>query len=160
MRRRELGFSLIELLIVVAIILIIAAIAIPNFIRAKISANEASAVTSMHAVSTAEIGYLSSYPTIGFSATLANLGDGGTTPCPATPTAACFLDVSLSGGLKSGYQFTYTQDTTYSPSIGYTLNGDPAFYGVTGLQSYFIDQTNVIRYQSPGPATVSSPALQ
>jgi type IV pilus assembly protein PilA len=160
MRRRQLGFSLIELLIVVAIILIIAAIAIPNFIRARISANEASAVTSMHAVSTAEIGYASSYPTIGFSVALADLGSGGATPCPGTATAACFLDVSLSSGTKSGYKFTYTQDTTYTPSLGYALNGDPAFYGVTGLQSYFIDQTNVIRYAAPGPANASSPALQ
>jgi prepilin-type N-terminal cleavage/methylation domain-containing protein len=159
MRRKEQGFSLIELLIVVAIILIIAAIAIPNFIRARISANEASAVTSMHAVSTAEIGYASAYPAIGFSVALADLGSGGTTPCPGTPTASCFLDVSLASGLKSGYKFTYVQDTTYTPSLGYSFNGDPGYYGVTGLQSYYIDQTNIIRYSTSGPANSSSSPL-
>lgn len=159
MRRAQRGFSLIELLIVVAIILVIAAIAIPSFIRAKIAANEASAVTSMHAVSTAEIGYLTLYPTLGFSPSLAALGDGGTTPCPGTSAASCFVDSSLSSGLKSGYSFTYAQDTSTTPSLGYTFNGDPAVFGITGVQSYFIDQTNVIRYSPSGPANASSPVL-
>jgi type IV pilus assembly protein PilA len=159
MRRKQQGFSLIELLIVVAIILVIAAIAIPNFIRARISANEASAVTSVHAVSTAEIGYSAAYPTVGYSPTLAALGDGGTSPCPVTPAASCFLDNSLAGGSKSGYTFTYAQDATYSPSLGFTLNGDPSIYGLSGQMGYFTDQTNVIRYNSTGGATASSSPL-
>lgn len=159
MTRAQRGFSLIELLIVVAIILVIAAIAIPSFIRAKISANEASAVTSMHAVSTAEIGYLTLFPTVGFSPSLAALGNGGTTPCPLTSTAACFVDTSLSSGMKSGYTFSYVPDTSTTPSLGYAFNGDPAVFGVTGVQSYFIDQSNVIRYSPSGPANSSSPVL-
>jgi len=87
------------------------------------------------------------------------LGTGGVIPCPGTPTASCFLDPSLASGVKSGYQFTYVQDTTYSPSLGYTLNGDPSFYGLTGQMSYFIDQTNVIRYNSTGPANAGSSPL-
>lgn len=159
MIHKEKGFSLIELLIVVAIILIISAIAIPNLIRARISANEASAVTSVHAVSTAEIGYQSSYPTIGFSASLANLGNGGITPCPVTSTASCFLDPSLASGSKSGYSFTYASDGN-TPSLGFTLIAVPQSYGITGQTSFYTDQTNVIRYNSTTTASATDPALQ
>ena len=75
--RKQKGFSLIELLIVVAIILIIAAIAIPNLLRARIAANESSAVASIRTINTAMISYNSSYPTVGFAAALTNLGPGG-----------------------------------------------------------------------------------
>lgn len=159
MRRRQLGFSLIELLIVVAIILVIAAIAIPNFIRARIAANEASAVDSVHAVSTAEIGYSSLFPDIGYSANLTDLGPGPGGTC-GVPTASCFLDPYLANGNKSGYSFTYVQDVTLTPSVGYTLVADPAVRGITGLQSYFIDQTNLIRYNPTTTATATDNPLE
>src|SRR5579862_9126444 len=84
-KRSAIGFSLIELLIVVAIILIIAAIAIPNFLRAKMAANESSAVSSIHSINTAEIQYASSYPSVGFSPSLITLGPTGSSYIDADP---------------------------------------------------------------------------
>src|ERR1700690_2362414 len=101
------GFSLIELLIVVAIILIIAAIAIPNMLRARISANEASAASSVRTISRAEITYYSSYPTDGYSSSLSVLG-GPAGNCQPIDTQACLIDASLASGQKSGYQFQVT----------------------------------------------------
>jgi type IV pilus assembly protein PilA len=144
------GFSLIELLIVVAIILIIAAIAIPNFIHAKMAANEAAAVSSIHAINTAEITYSSSNPLIGFSVLLSDLG----------PAGANYIDNVLAGGTKSGYNFTYVQNTTDIPSEGYTLNADPITRGVTGQRSFYSDQTNVTHYNMTVPATSADPAIQ
>ncbi|MBS1867698.1 MAG: prepilin-type N-terminal cleavage/methylation domain-containing protein [Acidobacteria bacterium] len=149
-RGRERGFSLIELLVVVAIILIIAAIAIPNLIKAKASANEAAAVSSIHAINTAEITYQSANPTIGFSALLSDLG----------PTGGGYLDAVLSGGQKSGYQYTYTQDTSTTPSVQYTLTVDPLSRGVTGNRSFYSDQTNVTRYNQTATATANDNAIQ
>src|SRR5690348_18347796 len=107
MRRKEGGFSLIELLIVVAIILIVAAVAVPNLVRSRMSANEASAVASMRTVITSEIVYSATY-TAGFSQDLPSLSDGGTpTNCipPAVPSAssACLLDSNVASGTKNGY---------------------------------------------------------
>ncbi|MGB9512804.1 MAG: prepilin-type N-terminal cleavage/methylation domain-containing protein, partial [Candidatus Acidiferrum sp.] len=125
MRHKQKGFSLIELLVVVAIILIIVAIAVPNFIAAKISANESSAVSSIHAVNTAEITYSSEFTDIGFSVALADLGSGGVNPCPGTANASCFIDASLASGTKSGYNFTYAQSSSSTPSVAYTINANP-----------------------------------
>jgi prepilin-type N-terminal cleavage/methylation domain-containing protein len=146
------GFSLIELLIVVAIILIIAAIAIPNLLRARISANEASAVSSIHSINTAEIAYSSANPLIGFSAALADLG----------PAAGGYIDANLASGSKSGYLFTYVQGAPIpgGTAQSFTFNADPQKRGVTGQRSFYTDQTNVIFYNPSAPATAASFVLQ
>jgi type IV pilus assembly protein PilA len=154
--RRQAGFSLIELLVVVAIILIIAAIAIPNFMRAKISANESSAVSSIHSIDTSEISYASMFENIGYSVALSDLGQGGASPCPASATAACFIDSVLASGTKSGYKFTYVQNGTSTPSLGFTINGDPQVPHLTGERGFYSDEANIIRYSTTGSANSGS----
>jgi type IV pilus assembly protein PilA len=161
MRRKERGFSLIELLIVVAIILVIAAVAIPNLVRSRMSANEASAVASMRTVITSEIIYASTY-TVGFSPDLPSLSDGGSvancTP-PSIPSAssACLLDSSVATGTKSGYVFTYVPAGGV-PNGSYTLNGDPANTG-SGQRHFYTDDTNVLRVNLTAVASANDPAL-
>jgi len=162
MRNKQKGFSLIELLIVVAIILIIAAIAIPNLIRSKMAANEASAVATLRTLNTAEVIYSSNYSvaTI-FAASLSALGDGGTAAnCAAgaaAPTSAnaCLIDGALEAATvapgKSGYKLTYA-----NPAGGYTINNDPVSAGSTGVRQFYTDQLLVIRWATGGAATGTS----
>jgi type IV pilus assembly protein PilA len=149
--RKQKGFSLIELLIVVAIILIIAAIAIPNLLRARIAANESSAVASIRTINTAEISYNSAYPTVGFATALVNLGPGGvSTACAATPTStsSCLIDGQLASGSKSGYTFVAA-----GTAGSYYAYGNPTTAGQTGNRSFCSQSDAVVRYSSASLAT-------
>jgi type IV pilus assembly protein PilA len=166
--RKQKGFSLIELLIVVAIILIIAAIAIPNLLRAKISANESSAVGSVRNIITAEASFNASFPNYGYAITVDQLGAGaGVAAClPAgpTPIAACLLDSALAGvvkiNTKSGYTFEANADPAGAvgpdPTTGitlqtsFTISAAPTNFNKTGVRMFCAGDDGVLR-QNPNP---------
>ncbi len=138
--RKQKGFSLIELLIVVAIILIIAAIAIPNLLRARIASNESSAVASIRTINTAMVSYNSAFPTVGFASSLSVLQGtctGGTVP---TTALACLIDSNLAAGSKSGYTFT-----AVGTSDGYAAWANPYQLNTTGVNSFCSIQDAVVR---------------
>jgi type IV pilus assembly protein PilA len=137
------GFSLIELLLVVAIILIIAAIAIPNLLQARMAANEASAVASLRTVNMAMVSYNDSYPTVGFAPTLAALG--GTNCAPPDQNGACLIDSLLAAGTKSGYSFNSTAIGS-NPAGQYVAVAAP----VSGNRSFCTTEDGVIHYDATG----------
>ena len=165
MKKGSRGFSLIELLIVVAVILVIAAIAIPSLLKSRIAANQASAVGSLHVLNTAETTYMSTYN--GYSATLGYLGppDSGMNP---VATAAGLIDSVLSGGSaaatvssKSGYTFTYLPGVTDETGrvYSYSIIATPTNVGTTGNNFYYTDQVGVIRENSTAVAGTSDSPL-
>lgn len=154
--RASRGFSLLELLIVVAVILIISAIALPNLLRSKMSANEASAVGSLRTLNAACANYSTSWGK-GFPVSLANLGPGK----PPTSSAADLIDSLLAGGNKSGYNIVYVSGAPSSGKImTYSINANPAVPSQTGGRYFFTDQTGVIRSNIGAAATASSTPLK
>ena len=153
MRKQQKGFSLIELLIVVAIILIIAAIAIPNLMRARMAANDSSAAASEHTIVVGEVGYLGAYPTIGYANLLA-LG-GAATPCVPGVANGCLIDNNLAtngtpaGSGKSGYRFAVAPGGTALTGWNFYTTAVP-LSNVTGTKAFCAGDDGVVRTAAPG----------
>jgi type IV pilus assembly protein PilA len=164
--REEKGFTLIELLIVVAIILVIAAIAIPNLLRARIAANEASAVGSVRTINTASNTYSSTYGN-GFPPTLAAVGTGSPPAAQASCNEAQLIDNVLTIGTKQGYTFTYAMANPNAASPAgcaaaggnsFLITAVPQAVGQTGQRSFCSDQSGVIRFDPAGGGIASEAA--
>jgi len=152
------GFSLIELLIVVAIILTIAAIALPNLMRARMTANETAAVANLRNVTTANVVYSTTY-NIGYAAQFVYLGGPAGAP---TSTNAQLLDVILTSGSKSGYTYTYVPGPV---GVGgridsYSVNADPTNPGSSGQRYFFVSESGLIRFNNSTPATIADATIR
>ena len=150
--RKQKGFSLIELLIVVAIILIIAAIAIPNLMRARMSANESSAVGSVRSINTAEITYNATYPDRRLYCHAGSSGRRAGAACTPASTTACFIDSVLSRGTKSGYTFTAASAAAVLRPYRTTASAAPLTVNQTGIRNFCSFEDAVVRVQSTGAA--------
>jgi type IV pilus assembly protein PilA len=158
MNRRQKGFSLIELLIVVTIILIISAIAIPSLMHSRMQANEAAAVVTLQTLNSSAIMYSNSYG--GFPHSLSNLGPSGGGPASSS-AAADLIDSALATGVRSGYKFTFTV-VAADPAgnvNGYSITAVPVTPGSTGQKAYYTDQSGVVRVSNNGSADSSSPPI-
>jgi type IV pilus assembly protein PilA len=160
--RKQKGFSLIELLIVVAIILIIAAIAIPNLLRSRIAANESAAAATVRTMNTTEVTYSTTYPASGYAPDLKTLGPNGSTCATPTSTAACLIDGTLGCAtapcVKGGYQYTVSSTAAAIPYPDYIIVATPI--GLTsGTKDMCSNADAVVHVNGPltaAPTTAST----
>jgi type IV pilus assembly protein PilA len=161
--RRADGFSMIELLIVIAVIMVIAALAIPKLLSARLAANEASAISSIKNILTAQVGYAAAYPVVGYADNLTKLAF----PQPGQPVdqnAAGFLDWVLGCASqpcpKSGYKFAII-NASGTPTIGsFTVTAEPLSPGTTGNRGFCADQTGTLSYDPTGGTNCTQPLIQ
>jgi prepilin-type N-terminal cleavage/methylation domain-containing protein len=155
--KAEQGFSLVELLIVVTVILIIAAIAIPNYITSKLRANESGAIQNLRTITTANVAYSTTFE-IGYSPDLPTLGGNSAAP---TSSAAGLIDSVLASGNKSGYNYSYSVVSTDPNGLvtGYALFAKPQIFGTTGTRYFYTDESAVIRYNAATQAGPSDPPI-
>jgi type IV pilus assembly protein PilA len=155
--KRQTGFSLLELMIVLALIVIILAMAIPSMRDAKITADETSAVQSIRAINQAEVQYQAAYG--GYADSLAQLG--GADPCTKSPETACLLDDSLAGGAKSGYSFTAIgENKSGGENTSYVVGAVPEVFDRTGRRRFCSSEKNVIRADPNGEGNTAPPDAQ
>jgi type IV pilus assembly protein PilA len=171
MSSSERGFSFIELVLMAAIILIVAALAIPNLLRSRIAANESAAIGSLRAINTAASAYKLTYHN-GFPTGLRALGTPGPTPSDGEKSCAeaQLIDDQLTRGMKSGYNFTYEEGSGDVPNTAasggcagwnnYTINADPVTPGTSGQRHFYSDQSGVIRSNSSAVAGPTDEPVQ
>jgi type IV pilus assembly protein PilA len=142
--RRSKGFTLIEMVIVVAIILIIMAIAVPSFLQSRIAANESGAAATIRTLNSAQISYYSAYPTIGYASTMLSLGGNCTGTTVPNSTSACLIDQDLQTGTRSGYTYVVS-NVSGTPSATYNVIGAPTVTGYTGNRNFCSYDDAVVR---------------
>jgi prepilin-type N-terminal cleavage/methylation domain-containing protein len=142
--RTSKGFTLIEMVIVVAIILIIMAIAVPSFLQSRIAANESAAAATIRTLNSAQVSYNSAYPTMGYASTLSSLGGTCTGSTVPTSTSACLIDQDLQTGTRSGYSYVVT-NVSGTPAGSYNVIGAPVMKGYSGNRSFCSYDDAVVR---------------
>ena len=143
--RRAKGFSLIELLIVVAIILVIAAIAVPSFLRSRMAANESTAVGNIRTLNTAQVAYAMAYPTVGYANSVSVLGGDCSSTLPSS-TGACLIDSVLASGQKSGYSYAIPlASVTGTPATTYNVITAPLTPNYSGVRYFCSFEDGVLR---------------
>jgi type IV pilus assembly protein PilA len=160
-RRGQAGFTLMELLIVMSVILILMAVAIPNYMNARSQANENAAMQELRTLNSAEIQYETNYPGNGFSCSMAQLGGDPKAGAPS-PQAAQLIPADLASGYKSGYIFAITNCTKMTVNnqdvyTSFELTAVPQAIGKTGHRGFCMDQTGEIKADPAGTTNCTQP---